>query len=116
MPKLTPEKLDALSKQLRKPKKNLIKVGMSTCGIAAGAAKAMDILKKEIKERNLDIEVEQCGCAGMCYAEPLVEVAVEGMPTVTYGKVDAETARDIVDKHICGKRLLNDHIYNAKRD
>ena len=116
MPKLNPEKLDELSKKLQGTKKNLIKVGMSTCGIAAGAGKAMDILKKEVKNRKLDIEVEQCGCAGMCYAEPLVEVAVEGMPTVTYGKVDAETARDIIEKHICGKRLLNDHIYNAKRD
>ncbi len=116
MPKLNPEKLDALSKKLQEPKKNLIKVGMSTCGIAAGAGKAMEILKKEIKDRKLDIKVEQCGCAGRCYAEPLVEVAVEGMPTVTYGKVDTETARDIVEKHICGKRLLNDHIFNAKRD
>ncbi len=116
MPKLTPEKLDSLMNDLKKEKKQWIKVGMSTCGIAAGADKAMEMLKKEVKKQGLKIAVEQCGCAGKCFAEPLVEVAVEGMPTVTYGNVGEETASDIINEHVLGKRLLNDHIFNAKRD
>ena len=116
MPKLTPEKLDNLMNDLRKGKKQWIKVGMSTCGIAAGADKALSVLKKEAGKQGLDISVEQCGCAGKCFAEPLVEVAVSGMPTVTYGNVSEETAVEIINKHVLGKRLLNDHIFNAKRD
>ncbi len=116
MPKLNPKKLDDMAAELKKGKKQWIKVGMSTCGIAAGADKALEVLKKEVKKQGLKIPVEQCGCAGMCFAEPLVEVAVEGMPTVTYGKVDKETASDIINEHVCGRRLLNDHIFNAKRD
>ncbi len=116
MPKLDRKKLDGVREKLKKEKTNWIKVGMSTCGIAAGAGRALEALKKEVKDRGLDVSVTQCGCAGRCFAEPLVEVSVEGMPTVTYGKVDEQTAVDIIDKHVCGKRLLNDHIYNVKRD
>jgi len=116
MPKLTKEQLDNLMKSSQKKKNQWIKVGMSTCGIAAGADKALKVLKEEVKKRGLDVAVEQCGCAGKCFAEPLVEVAIEGMPQVTYGKVDEETAHAIIDKHVCGKRLINDHIFNVKAD
>jgi (2Fe-2S) ferredoxin len=116
MTKLTKEKLDTLMKTSKNKKSQWIKVGMSTCGIAAGADKAFKVLKEEIEKRGLDVSVEQCGCAGMCFAEPLVEVAIKGMPQVTYGKVNEETAYSIIDKHVCGKRLLNDHIFNVKVD
>ena len=116
MPKLTKEQLDNLMKTSAKKTKQWIKVGMSTCGIAAGARKALKILKEEAEKRELTITIGQCGCLGMCFAEPLVEVAVEGMPRVIYGKVDEETAHAIIDKHVCGKRLLNDHIFNIKAD
>ncbi len=116
MPKLTPEKLDSLMNDLKKEKKQWIKVGMSTCGIAAGADKTLRVLRQEAEKQGLKIKVGQCGCAGKCFAEPLVEVAVRGMPTVTYGKVDEKTASDIINKHVLGKRLLNDHIFNAERD
>ena len=48
----------------------------------------------------------------MCYAEPLIEVYVEGLPVVTYGMVNSETALRIMEEHVCGKRLVNDHIFD----
>ncbi len=116
MKKLTKETLDACRSESQRKRGNWIKVGMSTCGIAAGAADVFAILQNEAQKRNLDVRVEKCGCAGMCFAEPLVEVYVEGMPQVVYGDVNKETALAIIDKHISGKRLLNDHIYNVKVD
>lgn len=89
-----------------------IKVGMSTCGIAAGAQIVFDTLAKEIKRRDLEIDLKRTGCVGMCYAEPLIEVYVEGLPVVTYGTVDADVALRIMEEHVCGKRLVNDHIYD----
>jgi NADH-quinone oxidoreductase subunit F len=50
-----------------------IKVGMASCGIAAGAGEVMDYLKKNIG----DIEIVETGCIGHCYAEPLVEVETD---------------------------------------
>lgn len=91
-------------------KNNWIRVGMSTCGIAAGAGQVYDILVEEITRRNLDIEVKKTGCLGMCYAEPLVEVNIKGVPRVIYGRVDSKAAVGIVEKHLCGKRIMNDHV------
>ncbi len=106
--------LDQIKSQGQKRKGDWIKVGMSTCGIAAGADKVFKTLVEEKEKRKAEIAIEQCGCSGMCHAEPLVEVCVQGMPTVVYGGVDEETAIKIIDKHASGKYLLNDHIFNIK--
>ena len=31
---------------------------------------------------------------------------------VTYGMVNSETALRIMEEHVCGKRLVNDHIFD----
>lgn len=88
-------------------------IGMGTCGIAAGAAKAWAAFEDEIAKNKLtDVQVLQTGCMGLCYSEPTVEVRMPDMPPIIYGKVDAEVARRIVRKHIVGKLLINDHIYD----
>ena len=88
-------------------------VGMGTCGIAAGAKIAFDIFVEELEKAGLqNVAIRQPGCMGLCHSEPTVEVVVPGMPTVVYGKVDAETARKIVNQHIVRKLLVNDHIFD----
>ena len=49
---------------------------------------------------------------GLCYVEPTVEIAVPGMPAVIYGKMTQDFARELVKKHLVGKKLLDDHIYD----
>lgn len=114
--KLTKEKLDQMRNKAAQTKPNWIKVGMSTCGIAAGAKEVYDTLLSEKEKHKLDIAVDKCGCAGMCSVEPLVEVRIEGMPQVIYGRVDKEVALEIIDKHVISRRLLDDHIYGIKAD
>ena len=88
-------------------------VGMGTCGIAAGAKAAFDVFVEELDKAGLrNVAIRQTGCMGLCHSEPTVEVVVPGMPTVVYGKVDAETARKIVNQHIVRKLLVNDHIFD----
>ena len=38
--------------------------------------------------------------------------ASSGMPATIYGKVDVPTAREIVLKHVVGKTLVENHIYD----
>ena len=121
MPKLT---LDDLKKLRNEKKKDLqqrqtegktirIVIGMGTCGIAAGAKETFDTFLDELQKNNLtNVLVKQTGCMGLCYSEPTVEVSVPDMPTIVYGKVNAEVARKIVRKHIVGKLLINDHIFD----
>ncbi|MDD3295978.1 MAG: (2Fe-2S) ferredoxin domain-containing protein [Candidatus Omnitrophica bacterium] len=110
MDKLTKDNFQKAKNDSVQKKTNWIKVGMSTCGIAAGAREVYDTLTEEVKRRNLNIDILKTGCLGMCYIEPLVEVCIEGVPHVVYGNVDTKAALGIVDKHICGKRVMNDHL------
>ena len=83
-------------------------VGMATCGIAAGAKETFTTLIDMLNEKSLtNVLVRQTGCMGLCHSEPTVEVVVPGMPSVIYGNVDAAMARDIVEKHIIGKSLID---------
>lgn len=103
-----------LNKRDVKDKKIQIIIGMGTCGIAAGAKQTLDAFLQELDEKNLtdQVVVTQTGCMGLCYVEPTVEVVMADMPNVIYGKVDPEVARKIVRKHIQGKALVNDHVYD----
>ncbi len=63
---------------------NRIKVGMASCGIAAGADEVYEYLENNID----DIEITKVGCIGHCYAEPLVEVETED-ESIIYENVEA---------------------------
>ena len=95
----------------RKTSKNWIRIGYSTCGVAAGADEVYQVLVEEVRARNLAVDVKKCGCVGRCSAEPLVEVNVEGAPHVFYGKVTRDVAHKIMDEHVCQKKLVEHHIY-----
>lgn len=76
-------------------------VGMATCGIAAGARPVLNAFLEEISRRNLThVKVTQAGCLGMCKLEPMVEVYVPGKEKVTYVKLTADAAKQIVAEHI----------------
>lgn len=111
MKKFTKEDVMAASQAKHAPG-NYIKIGMSTCGIAAGAQETYEIFVEETKRLGIEIDIRKCGCIGMCYAEPLVEVALEGLPTVTYGKVDKEAAQEIIQEHLTHGRLVDDYIFD----
>ncbi|MEW6276262.1 MAG: (2Fe-2S) ferredoxin domain-containing protein [Bacillota bacterium] len=88
-------------------------VGMGTCGIAAGAREVMSALLDELSKRRLvNVVVTQTGCIGLCVQEPLVDVLVPGKPQVTYGKVNAQKARQIVAQHIVNGIIISDWVVN----
>jgi NADP-reducing hydrogenase subunit HndB len=88
-------------------------VGMGTSGIAAGARETLEAFRKECAEHNLgNVVIRQTGSLGLDHAEPTAEVRMVDMPTVIYGRVTPDIAAKIVRKHILGKALINDHIYD----
>ncbi len=74
-----------------------IAVGMSSCGIAAGARVVFESLKKDVAERGLPWSVVSTGCIGACHAEPMVEVRAADGSTFLYGNIDESKAHAIVD-------------------
>ena len=91
-------------------------VGMATCGIAAGARPVMTAFLEEANKRNLqNVVIEQTGCSGMCALEPIVEVYVPGQEKVTYVKMTAEKAAEVVEKHIIGGKVVTEYTIGAAK-
>lgn len=85
-----------------------IRVGMSTCGLAAGAGPVHETLTQEVARRGLNIPVLPTGCNGMCYAEPLVEIHTADMPPVMYGGIDSAAAIRLLDEHIGQQQVVTE--------
>lgn len=86
-----------------------LRVGLGSCGIAAGGRKVIDSLHKKSEELGIDIKVETTGCIGMCFYEPIVDVITdEG--TYTYGYVNEELAERIIEEHIKNGKIITDKI------
>ena len=79
-----------------------ILVGQGSCGIAAGAKKVRDALDDTLRANGIDANLINTGCIGVCYLEPIVEVIDDNGEKYTYVKVNAESAKDIVEKHLIG--------------
>jgi len=90
-------------------------VGMATCGIAAGARPVLNELVKDVSEEGLSekVTVSQTGCIGICQYEPVVEVFEAGKEKVTYVKMTAERAKEVVEKHLKGGNVVEEYTIGA---
>ena len=78
-------------------------VGMATCGIAAGARPVLNAFAEGVQEKGLkDVMVTQTGCIGLCQYEPIVEVIEPGKEKVTYIRMTAEKAAEVIEQHLIG--------------
>lgn len=76
-----------------------IKVGTASCGIAAGAKAVLDGLRAKAGS----VPVDEVGCMGHCYTEPMVEVELNDGSSVFYAGVNGS------DKDIDGILSLSDN-------
>lgn len=82
-------------------------VGMATCGIAAGARPVLKAFSDAVLEKGLNVMVTQTGCIGLCQYEPIVEVIQPGKEKVTYIKMDAAKAAEVVEHHLVGGEVVS---------
>ncbi|MFH0768868.1 MAG: NADH-quinone oxidoreductase subunit NuoF [Chloroflexota bacterium] len=80
--------------------KTRILVGTGTCGRAAGALSDLEVIKKELAQRNIDAIVSTVGCIGLCYAEPLVDIIKPNRPRICYGNVTPEIITQLINDYI----------------
>ena len=93
-------------------------VGMATCGIAAGARPVLNAFVEGVTKNGLTdtVAVTQTGCIGICQYEPVVEIFEEGKDKVTYVKLDAQKAAEIVDKHLKGGKVVEEYTIGAYKN
>lgn len=86
-------------------------VGMATCGIAAGARPVLRTFAEEVENNGLSdkVMVTQTGCIGICQFEPVVEIYEAGKEKVTYVKMTPEKAKEVVEKHLKGGKVIENY-------
>ncbi|MDA1348181.1 MAG: SLBB domain-containing protein [Chloroflexi bacterium] len=77
-----------------------IRVGTGMCGHAAGAYDVLSSIRSELDARGIDATVDEVGCLGLCYAEPLVDIQLPGKPRLFFSNVIPEDIPDIVDSYV----------------
>ena len=89
-------------------------VGMATCGIAAGARPVLQAFTEEVAKRNLqNVTIAQTGCIGICQYEPVVEIMEPGKEKVTYVKMTAEKAAQVVANHLVNGNVMPEYTIGA---
>ena len=88
---------------LREEDSNAVRVvvGMATCGIAAGARPVLTAFSDGVQKKGLNnISVVQTGCVGLCQFEPIVEVISPNGEKITYVRMTAEKAEEVLEQHL----------------
>lgn len=91
-------------------------VGMATCGIASGARPVLTALSTLVQEKGLTdrVSVTQTGCIGLCQYEPIVEIMEPGKEKITYVKMTAEKAAEVVERHLIGGHPVEKYTLNSE--
>lgn len=91
-----------------------VTVGMGSCGIKAGAAGVLEVLKQEAEEAG-EAFVTHVGCLGLCSYEPIVEVDIPGQPVATYFHMTPEKARKMAERHLRGGKPIEEWVLAFRR-
>ena len=81
----------------------LIRIGTAMCGHAAGAFRVVKVLQKYLDSKGLEANIQEVGCLGLCYAEPLLDIKKPGKSRLFFNNVTPEEIEYIVDEY-----LIND--------
>ena len=90
-------------------------VGMATCGIAVGARPVLNAFVEGVSEAGLSdrVMVTQTGCIGICQYEPVVEIYEKDKEKVTYVKMNAEKAKEVIERHLKGGEPISEYTIGA---
>jgi len=76
-----------------------IRVGTGLCGQASGALDVLDAISAEAERLEVDITLDEVGCLGMCYAEPLVDVQLPGGSRLFFKNVSPDDVPSIIESY-----------------
>lgn len=89
------EKLSRLRREdVLKP---TVYIGMGTCGLGAGASKTKKAIQKWFESQQIDGDIVDVGCIGLCSAEPIVDIQLPGKTRVSFMKVTEKEAPTLLE-------------------
>ena len=88
-------------------KRTEVLVAMAECGTRAGARNVLKTMFDEVNNARLEnVSVMAVNCMGHGPEEPTVEISVPGQGKVRYKKVTPQLAKQIVQEHLAGGKVV----------
>ncbi len=89
-------------------------VGAGTCGLAAGAQGTLKAVQQYVKAQNVDVDVIETGCVGLCSSEPIMDIQLPGKARLSFERVDEGKVESILDavfkeEHLPEESLLGQY-------
>lgn len=77
-------------------------VGAGTCGLGAGARKTLNAIEAYLAQKQIEADVIEVGCIGICSAEPLVDIQLPGRTRVSFEHLSADKVGKLLDAMLAG--------------
>jgi len=102
---LSPGECEALRARLRREllERPAIFIGAGTCGLGAGAGKTLAAVRRYLDVHDIEADVIEVGCIGLCAAEPMVDVQLPGRTRVSFQSVTADKVTALLDAMLAGR-------------
>ncbi len=81
----------------------IVKVGLASCGVAAGAKEVYAALEQYLEDNPRPVILKKTACIGMCFEEPIVQFEGSELGSIHIGKANPETITHILEDYIAGK-------------
>ncbi|MGA1843054.1 MAG: NADH-quinone oxidoreductase subunit NuoF [bacterium] len=91
-----------------------IRIGLGSCGIAAGGQKVHDALQDLLLKKGIPLHIGKTGCNGMCFHEVLVELDDPDHGRIIYGQVTPEMLERLVEEHLERGRVIPEWVTFAE--
>ena len=94
-----------------------IRVGTAICGHSSGAYEVIDALREALESENIAARIDEVGCLGVCYAEPLVDILLPGgRSRLFFRNVTPDDVPSIVGAYIGSGELPSDKVFGYLGD
>ncbi len=82
-----------------------IRVGTAMCGHAAGAYEVLRAIEGELGRRGARAVVDEVGCLGICFAEPLVDIMKPGGSRLFFNNVTPEDVPELIRSYLLDDKI-----------
>ena len=89
----------------------LVRIGTAMCGHAAGAFRVVKALQKYLDSKGLKANIQEVGCLGLCYAEPLLDIKKPGKSRLFFNNVTPEEIEYIVDEYLINEGYPKEKVF-----
>lgn len=106
------EKINSFNDKLsfRKHELPVIFIGKGTCGLASGADKVDEAIRKELLRLNISAEIIPTGCIGFCAKEVIVDIKLPGGDRISYCEITPRLVPKFIQRTLVEKKIFHENL------